>query len=137
MKIFKLEFTVESGELSKNRVYTATDTALAECVEGNPYSKAADCDIVIRLRGGERGRGKHHMSLMKPLKKTPDANTCIILCSDLAHKSQPLLTFTYPLPKSVYPHQNKMGKKIMKKVCVPRLAVMEKYVSRAGDRTAF
>ena len=25
----------------------------------------------------------------------------------------------------------------MKKVCVPRLAVIEKYVSRAGERTAF
>ena len=126
MIIFKLEFTVESGELSKNSVYTATDTALAECVEGNPYSRATECDIVIRFRGGDNGRGKHHMSLMKPLKKTPDANTCIILHRYLAHKSTYPLASTYPLPKSVYPHQNKMGKKIMKKVWVPRLAVIEK-----------
>jgi hypothetical protein len=43
------------------------------------------------------------------------------------------LNRTYPLPKLVYPHQNKMGSMIMKKVCVPKLAEMAKYESRAGD----
>lgn len=38
--------------------YNATETALVECVLGNPYSRAADPDIVILWRGGERGRGR-------------------------------------------------------------------------------
>lgn len=33
---------------------------------------------------------------------------------------------TYPRPKLVYPHQNKIGRKTMKKVWVPRLAVKAK-----------
>lgn len=33
---------------------------------------------------------------------------------------------TYPLPKEAKPHQNMIGKNIMKKVCVPRFAVMAK-----------
>ena len=60
------------------------------------------------------------MSFKKPLKKTPEASIC-----------------TIPLPKFVYPHQKRIGKTTMKKVWVPRLAVIEKYVSRAGDRTRF
>ena len=70
---------VESGEFRAERTYMATETALVECVEGNPYSKAVDPDIVIRCRGGESGLGRHNKSLMNPLKKTPDAKTCTIL----------------------------------------------------------
>lgn len=32
----------------------------------------------------------------------------------------------YPLPNDAYPHQKRMGKPTMKKVWVPRLAVMAK-----------
>jgi len=118
--------------------YTVTDTALVECVEGNPYSRAAECDIVIRFKGGESGRGRHHMSFKKPLKKTPDASTCTILDHLSAHlPSQGFLHNPYPLPRFVYPHQKRMGRTTVKKVCVPRFAVTEKYVSSAGDRTAF
>jgi hypothetical protein len=46
---------------------------LVECVEGKPYSRATEPDMVIRCKGGERGRGSEHMSLMKPVKKTPEA----------------------------------------------------------------
>lgn len=70
---------VESVELSTERTYMATETALVECVEGNPYSKAADPDIVIRCRGGESGRGRQSKSLRNPLKKTPEAKTCTSL----------------------------------------------------------
>lgn len=42
-----------------------TETALAVCVDGNPYSSAADPDIVSRCSGGDKGRGKHKRSLMK------------------------------------------------------------------------
>ena len=35
-------------------------------------------------------------------------------------------TGTYPLPKEAKPHQNMMGKNIMKNVCVPRFAVIAK-----------
>jgi hypothetical protein len=31
-----------------SRAYTATETALVECEEGKPYSRAAEPDIVIR-----------------------------------------------------------------------------------------
>ena len=37
----------------------------------------------------------------------------------------------------MYPHQKRIGKKIMKKVCVPKFAVMEKYESRVGERMRF
>jgi hypothetical protein len=64
---------VEDGECRLRRAYTATDTAFVECVEGNPYSSAAEPDMVIRCSGGDRGRGRQSKSLMKPLKKTPEA----------------------------------------------------------------
>lgn len=35
-------------------------------------------------------------------------------------------TMTYPLPNAAYPHQKQMGSPIMKKVWVPRFAVMAK-----------
>jgi hypothetical protein len=54
----------------------ATETAFVECVEGKPYSSAAEPDIVMRWSGGDNGRGRHSKSLMNPLKKTPEANTC-------------------------------------------------------------
>lgn len=41
-----------------NTPYSATETALVECVLGNPYSKAADPDIVILWSGGDKGRGR-------------------------------------------------------------------------------
>ncbi len=53
--------------------YKATETALAECVEGKPYSSATEPDIVIRCNGGDRGRGNEHISLINPLMKTPSA----------------------------------------------------------------
>jgi hypothetical protein len=40
-------------------------------VEGKPYSKAAEPDMVILWRGGDSGRGKEVMSFIKPVKKTP------------------------------------------------------------------
>lgn len=67
-------FNVEAGECRLNRAYTATDTAFAECVDGNPYSRAAEPDMVIRWRGGDRGRGRDIMSLMNPVKNTPEAS---------------------------------------------------------------
>lgn len=77
--IFNVGCTLESGECSMKRAYTATETAFVECVEGKPYSSAVEWDIVILFKGGERGLGKHHMSFKKPLKKTPDARTCTML----------------------------------------------------------
>lgn len=41
---------------------------------------------------------------------------------------------THPLPKPGQPHQKRIGRNIMKKVCVPRLAVIAKYRSSAGER---
>jgi hypothetical protein len=49
------------------------------------------------------------------------------------HNPNCALNNTYPLPKLVYPHQNKIGSMIMKKVWVPRFAEIAKYESRAGD----
>lgn len=72
----------------------ATEMALVECVEGNPYSKAADPDIVMRCRGGDNGRGRHRRSLTKPLQNTPAARTLSILTenkiSQLAIPVRPL-----------------------------------------------
>lgn len=65
--------SVESGDLSRKRIYVATETALVECVDGKPYSNAADSDMLIRWRGGDNGRGRHSRSFTKPLKKTPEA----------------------------------------------------------------
>lgn len=54
--------------------YRATDTAFVECVDGNPYSNAADPDIVILCNGGDIGLGRHKMSLMIPETITPAAS---------------------------------------------------------------
>ena len=40
----------------------ATETELVEWVEGNPYSKATEGDIVNRWTGGENGLGRHKRS---------------------------------------------------------------------------
>lgn len=56
------------GSRRSNIEKTVTETALVEWLEGNPYSRAADPDMVMRVNGGDRGRGKHSRSLMKPLK---------------------------------------------------------------------
>lgn len=119
---------VDSGELSRPSAYTATETALVECVEGNPYSSAADPDMVIRWSGGERGRGRHNRSFKKPLQKTPDAR----MCTNLYGSCQPRTPIrasvpnTYPRPMLGDPHQKRNGRKTMKNVCVPRLAVNAK-----------
>ena len=65
--------------------------------------------MVILCKGGESGLGKHHISFMTPVKKTPDAST-----------------WTIALPTLAYPHQKSIGKNIMNNVCVPRFAVIEK-----------
>ena len=39
-----------------------TDTAFAEWVDGNPYSKWTDDDVDILTRGGDGGLGKHSQS---------------------------------------------------------------------------
>jgi hypothetical protein len=59
--------------------YITTDTALVECDDGKPYSRAADPDMLIRYSGGDNGRGKQTMSLRKPLQKMPAANICTML----------------------------------------------------------
>lgn len=59
--------------------YTATETAFAECVDGKPYSNAAEPDMVILCKGGDNGRGREKKSLRKPVQKTPDASICTIL----------------------------------------------------------
>lgn len=40
----------------------ATETELVEWVDGNPYSKATEGDIVNRWTGGESGLGRHKKS---------------------------------------------------------------------------
>lgn len=117
------------------RAYTATEIALVEWVDGNPYSRAAEPDIVIRWRGGESGRGRHSRSLMIPLDITPRARRCTILQPRQSLQSvQPVLS-TYARPNVVYPHQNSIGSMTMKNVCVPRFAVNAKYESSAGVRS--
>jgi hypothetical protein len=54
---------------------------------------------------------------MKPLKKMPEASIC-----------------TIARPKLGNPLQNRIGRKTMKKVWVPRFAVNAKYESNAGVR---
>jgi len=71
--------SVDSCECRRNSAYVATEAAFVECVDGKPYSRLAELDIVIRWSGGERGRGMHSRSLRKPLKKTPNARTWVIL----------------------------------------------------------
>ena len=106
-------------------MYTATEAAFVECVDGNPYSRLAELERVIRWSGGESGRGIHRRSFKKPLKKTPDAKTCTILGS--VSRAQMRVYFgAYPRPKLVYPHQKSIGRIIMKKVWVPRFAVIAK-----------
>ena len=68
-----------SSKFRISKAYIATETALVECEEGKPYSKAADPDMVILWRGGESGRGRHKRSLMKPLKNTPAARIWVRL----------------------------------------------------------
>jgi hypothetical protein len=86
---------------------------------------------------------------MKPLKKTPAARMWVRLRSvsmanSYLHRSKVRVwkhfasttlpeVSTYPLPKLVYPHQNKIGSMIMKQVWVPKFAEIAKYESRAGD----
>ena len=66
---------VFSGSRRRRSAYAATETALALWVDGKPYSKAAYPVMVIRCRGGDKGRGSESMSFIKPVKKTPDART--------------------------------------------------------------
>lgn len=40
----------------------ATEIEFVECVEGNPYSKATEGDMVNLWTGGERGLGRHKKS---------------------------------------------------------------------------
>lgn len=75
---------------------TATDTALVECVDGKPYSRAADPDMVILVSGGDSGRGKHNRSLTKPLKYTPAARIIAILVES-ARVKQAYATLTIDL----------------------------------------
>lgn len=85
--------------------------------------------MVMRCKGGERGRGREKKSLMKPLQKTPLASICTILIIvkiSIFQKPVKKVIRTYPLPKEAKPHQNMMGKNIMKNVCVPRFAVIAK-----------
>ena len=37
-----------SGECRRKRAYIATEAALVECDEGNPYSRLAEVDMEIR-----------------------------------------------------------------------------------------
>lgn len=106
---------------------------MVECVEGNPYSKAADPDMVIRVSGGDSGLGRQTRSLTKPLQKTPKASiwTSLYLSAVVTTWYQD----TYARPSIVCPHQKQIGSAVMKNVCVPKLAVMAKYESRVGDRT--
>jgi len=94
-------------------------------VEGNPYSRTAESDIVIRCRGGDSGRGRENMSLTNPVKNTPQERICTIL-----HPSAYILFLarfsSYALAMEVCPHQKRIGSTIMKNVCVPRLAVIAK-----------
>lgn len=46
--MFTRGLKVDEGELSVARQYTATETAFVECVEGKPYSNAAEPDMVMR-----------------------------------------------------------------------------------------
>lgn len=87
---------VESGRFSARNPYNDTDTALAECVDGNPYSKAALFDIDMRCKGGDKGRGRQRRSFSTPVKKTPAAKVCI-----------------KALARRVFPHQNSIGRHIM------------------------
>lgn len=47
----------------------ATEIELVECVEGNPYSKATEGDMVNLWTGGDRGRGRHRKSYMPCLQR--------------------------------------------------------------------
>ena len=105
-------------------MYTATEAAFVEWVDGNPYSRLVLLERVIRWSGGESGRGIHKRSFKKPLKKTPDAKTCTIL-QGVSTARRRVIGF-YPRPKLVYPHQKSIGRMIMKKVWVPRFAVTAK-----------
>ena len=68
-----------SGDLSLYIANTATDTAFAECVEGNPYSKDTCPDIVILCSGGDSGRGSESISFNTDVRKTPAERICTIL----------------------------------------------------------
>lgn len=132
-KIVRLGESVESGDFNPCSAYTATEMAFVECVEGKPYSNAAEADIVILEMGGESGRGRHNMSFKKPVTNTPDARICTIL-SWISLDSPLSPQRTHPLPMAVCPHQKRIGNTTMKKLCVPRFAVIEKYESSAGER---
>lgn len=41
---------------------SATEIELVECVEGNPYSKATEGDMVSLCTGGDKGLGRHKKS---------------------------------------------------------------------------
>lgn len=41
---------------------SATETEFVECVDGNPYSKATEGDMVNRCTGGDKGLGRHKKS---------------------------------------------------------------------------
>lgn len=132
-RMVRLGEIVESADFNPCKAYSATEMAFVECVEGKPYSSAAEADMVILERGGESGRGRHNMSFKKPVRNTPDARICTILPSisrNFPHYPQR----THPLPIAVCPHQKRIGKTTMKKLCVPRFAVIEKYESSAGER---
>lgn len=124
---------VESGDFNPCKAYTATEMAFVEWVEGKPYSNAAEADMVILERGGESGRGRHNISFKKPVRNTPDARICTILPS-ISRDSPHYPQRTHPRPMAVCPHQKRIGNTTMKKLCVPRFAVIEKYESSAGVR---
>jgi hypothetical protein len=73
--------------------------------------------MVIRCNGGDTGRGRHSRSLIMPDTMTPNARR-----------------LTSARPNFSWSHQNSTGRKIMKKVCVPRFATTAKYESSSGLR---
>lgn len=135
-KMVRLGESVESADFNPCNAYIATDMAFVECVEGKPYSNAAEADMVILEMGGESGRGRHNISFKKPVRNTPDARICTILPS-ISFDSPLSPQRTNPLPMAVCPHQKRIGNTTMKKLCVPRLAVIEKYESSVGERIRF
>lgn len=92
-------------------------------------------DVLILVTGGMKGLGAHTRSLITEERYTPSASTNIRLSYNRQNLLESMTFCTYLDETSRYPKKMRLGSIVMKNVCVPRVDVFMKYISRNGVRT--
>lgn len=91
----------------------------------------------MRVTGGAKGRGEQTRSFNTDVKYTPKVRTIKSLSRIRRREDEEKISCAYPRPISSYPKKKKIGRNVIKNVCVPRVDVYTKYVSSHGVRMDF